>query len=115
MEIIIAKNEGKQIPALLDVGFEEPKAWAHEMMGTANEPLRAGASNTESNELSNQLQSFAHTSSPSEQLCFGNAADCTLGSVTAATVEADLFDSPTTSEVQRDMPKRKRSYVDGNW
>jgi len=67
LEIIQAEEEGREVPHLLKVNFDVVQEWAQKMKNISTMPLRAGAVNAESSELSNQLTSFAATSSPLRQ------------------------------------------------
>lgn len=77
--------------------------------------------NAESSELSNQMISFAATSSPLHQLDMGETTHCSDLSVTVATAATEttvLFPSPTSDKVEKEMRemttrKRKGSDVQG--
>jgi len=113
LEIIQAEEEGRDVPPLLEVNFDVVQEWAQKMKDISTMPLRAGAVDAESSELSNQLTSFAATSSPLRQLGLGDTVRSNELSVTVATAAtATVFPSPTSAEVQRglqEMSTRKRS------
>ena len=115
-EIANAQKEGREVPPLFEVNSDGVTEWAEKMMKNSTSPLRAGAFNAETSELSNQLTSFAATSSPLRQLGLGDTVhskDLSLTVATAATTST--FPSPTTAEVQRglqEMSTKKRNITE---
>jgi hypothetical protein len=90
------------------------------MKANSSVPLRDGAFNTTSSQLSSQMKALASTSSPLKDTPMGVAIDLSNIGVKVAiasrgTSAGDMFESPTSSNVQKVMPRpQKRSGKDNN-
>ena len=117
-EGVKAEKEKRAEPPLHETSYELVKDWATKMKEQSNRALCAGAVNAESSELSNQVISFAATSSPLKELDIETTVHCSDLSVTvatAATAATTLFPSPTTDRVEQEMQEmttRKRKGSD---
>ena len=107
-------------PPLLPVTYNAILDWVTKMKATSSAPLRDGAFNATSSQLSSQLKALASTSSPLKDTPMGVAVDSTNLGVKVAiafrgTSAGDLFESPTSRNVQEVMPRpQKRSDNNNN-
>ena len=97
-------------PPLFPVNYNTVYDWVQKMKAASSAPLRHGAFNTTSSQLSSQMKALASTSSPLKDTPMGVAVDLSNLGVKVAiasrgTSAGDLFESPTSSNVQEVMPQ----------
>ena len=112
-QLLAAESEKKATPPLLPVTFEAIRAWVVKMKDISSAPLRDGAFNDKSAQLSREINTFASTTLPLENLPKGAAVDSSTIQVNVAVAArgssaGDLFDSSTLSTVQKEMPQPQK-------
>jgi len=112
-QLLAAESEKKAMPPLLPVTFEAIRAWVVKMKDISSAPLRDGAFNDKSAQLSREINTFASTTLPLENLPKGAAVDSSTIQVNVAVAArgssaGDLFDSSTLSTVQKEMPQPQK-------
>lgn len=113
-QLLAAESEKKATPPLFPVTFEPIRAWVVKIKDISGAPLRDGAFNDKSAQLSRKMNTFAPTTSRLENLRKGAAFDSSTLQVNVAVAArgssaGDLFDSPTLSTVQKEMPHSQKS------